>query len=178
MGTQAWIWVVVVIIVVLVIIGILVRANRTRRQHLAEEQKEQDRQQASRLREEARDTDLTARETQATAARTAAEADQAAVDAERLRLEAERQYSAAADGNTRSKEKLAEAATLDPDIEAGSGSGVDADISGFASGARTPGTDGPPVPEGNPPAEEQSGVDDDGSVVDGHRRHGRRSDDA
>lgn len=134
MDPSMWIWV-VVIVVVLVILGFLVSIGLKRRRAAQQLQANENRERAARLRDEAQDADLAAREQHVAASRKAADAEQTAVEAERLSIEAERQRSRAAAEAARSKDRLSQAAALDPDYQTRNRAGAnhESDTAGMTS---------------------------------------------
>ena len=166
-----------VVIVVLVVVGVLMSLGRRRRREAAELQANEDREHAGRLREDAKDADLNARAKNAAAARTAADAEEAAVEAERLKIDAERQRAAAANDDARSKEKLAQAIALDPDVQTPERTGPhpEAHGNGDSFGEAEPKTSIEHDDIHDPRDVEESGPGTDGPAVTSEENlHGRR----
>jgi hypothetical protein len=170
METSSWIWIIIAIIVVLVVIGVWATIGRRRRRVQAEQQVREDREQAGKLRAEAKDAGLDAREKQAAAALTAAEADQTAVEAERLKIQADQQRAAADEDDSRSEATLRQAAIIDPDSPS-------PETGRIGDSDHTPAAQAVPAHHQDVGiAGEEGPLTGDGAPNDQERRHGRSAD--
>ena len=116
-----WVWILIAVVALLLVAALvwaLTKGRKAKEEKRLEKEREQ-RVEAARLRDEAREASVTANQTAAGAAAARADADQARLDAERLERQAAELQQEAADTKQHVDHHLAKADEIDPDVTDG-----------------------------------------------------------